>query len=110
MRQKIDKIRTSHAGALPRPSTLPGREAKDYQVSTSELRAAVAEAVRQQTERGIGIVGDGEFGKSNFLYYIRHRLSGFSERALEADEEHPNDGGGRRDLARFPGYFQSRGG
>jgi 5-methyltetrahydropteroyltriglutamate--homocysteine methyltransferase len=110
MRQEIDKIPTSHAGALPRPSTLPGRDAKDYKISTSELGAAVAQVVMQQSERGIRIVGDGEFGKSNFLYYVRHRLSGFSERELKEDEEHPNDAGGRRDLIRFPGYFQSRGG
>ena len=110
MRRSIDKVLTSHAGALPRPATLPGREAKDYKVSAADLSAAVADAVRRQVEQGIAIVGDGEFGKSNFLYYVRHRLSGFSERELEEDEEHPSDAGGRRDLTRFPGYFQARGG
>jgi 5-methyltetrahydropteroyltriglutamate--homocysteine methyltransferase len=74
------------------------------------LAAAVLEVVRKQAKHGIDIVGDGEFGKSNFLYYVRHRFTGFDERPLRANEPHPNDGSGRRDLTLFPSYFADRGG
>ncbi len=105
-----DRILTSHVGALPRPTNLPGREASDYSVSHNDLTAAVLDIVKKQTEQGVSIVGDGEFGKSNFLYYVRHRFSGFVDRPLNPGEAHPNDSGGLRDLARFPSYFKARGG
>jgi len=103
-------IATSHVGALPRPATLPGRGAKEYTVDADELSATVSAVVAKQVDLGISIVGDGEFGKSNFLYYVRHRFSGFDERPLRDGERDPSDAGGRRDLTMFPVYFNDRGG
>ena len=110
MLRSTDRLLTSHVGALPRPANLPGRDAKDYSIPEAELAATVLEVVRKQAEHGVSIVGDGEFGKSNFLYYVRHQFSGFEERSLHPGEAHPNDAGGLRDLRRFPAYFAARGG
>jgi len=103
-------ILTSHVGALPRPAILPGREAKQYAVAEADLASAVTDVVKRQAKSGIHILGDGEFGKSNFLYYVRHRFAGFAERSLRPSERDPGDSGGRRDLKLFPAYFGERGG
>ena len=110
MQKSCDEILTSHAGALPRPKILPGREAKQYTVEESELASAVSDVVKKQAKAGVHILGDGEFGKSNFLYYVRHRYTGFAERFLKREERDPSDAGGRRDVALFPSYFGERGG
>jgi len=110
MLRSTERILTSHVGALPRPAHLPGRAAEAYSVPKTELADTVQAVVAKQVEHGVDVVGDGEFGKSNFLYYVRHRLEGFAVRDLKPGERHPNDAGGRRDLALFPSYFGDRGG
>jgi 5-methyltetrahydropteroyltriglutamate--homocysteine methyltransferase len=71
MRQSRDQILTSHAGSLPRPEALiDANRARESGMATDErrfqdqLRTSVAEVVRLQTQAGIAIPGDGEFGKS----------------------------------------------
>jgi len=71
MKASRDRILTSHAGSLPRPDELieayRAREAEgagDDAGFPARLRAAVADVVRRQTDLGISIPGDGEFGKS----------------------------------------------
>jgi len=71
MKASRDRILTSHAGSLPRPDDLieanRAREAEgigDDAGFPARLRAAVADVVRHQTDLGISIPGDGEFGKS----------------------------------------------
>ena len=71
MRSSTDRILTSHAGSLPRPDDLieanrarasgQGVEEARFQ---AQLRTAVADVVRRQTELGIDLPGDGEYGKS----------------------------------------------
>jgi len=71
MRSSTDRILTSHAGSLPRPDDLieanrarassEGVEEARFQ---AQLRTAVADVVRRQTELGIDLPGDGEYGKS----------------------------------------------
>ncbi|HXC11642.1 MAG TPA: cobalamin-independent methionine synthase II family protein [Stellaceae bacterium] len=70
MRTSSDHILTSHAGSLPRPDALIAAnrahetgDAVDERHYEETLRAAVAEVVRHQKERGVDIPGDGEFGK-----------------------------------------------
>jgi 5-methyltetrahydropteroyltriglutamate--homocysteine methyltransferase len=77
MRASIDRILTSHVGSLPRPDTLieanrarEAGEAIDEAAFQHTLRAAVGEVVRRQSELGIDVPGDGEFGKS-----VVHRVS-----------------------------------
>jgi 5-methyltetrahydropteroyltriglutamate--homocysteine methyltransferase len=64
-----DRIRTSHAGSLPRPQdlaeiNLARSEGKDTDEAAYEeqLAAAVADVVARQRELGIDIVNDGEYG------------------------------------------------
>ena len=38
---------------------------------------AVRDAVSKQLEVGLDVINDGEYGKTNFLNYVRERLSGF---------------------------------
>ena len=71
MKTSGDRILTSHAGSLPRPDDLieanRAREsggAADEAEFQARLRAGVTEVVRRQTEIGVAIPGDGEFGKA----------------------------------------------
>jgi 5-methyltetrahydropteroyltriglutamate--homocysteine methyltransferase len=71
MRHSRDRILTSHAGSLPRPDdlieanrALESADARDERRVQAQLRAAVADVVRRQTDLGISVPGDGEFGKS----------------------------------------------
>jgi 5-methyltetrahydropteroyltriglutamate--homocysteine methyltransferase len=71
MKTSGDRILTSHAGSLPRPDDLieanRAREsggAADEAGFQARLRAGVTEVVRRQTEIGVAIPGDGEFGKA----------------------------------------------
>src|ERR1700736_5298363 len=106
-----DRILTTHAGSLPRPSDLRemvvARTRGDgYDAAALERRlsSAVAEVVRQQQACGLDIVNDGELSKFNFTDYVRERIAGYEAR--------PNSGRRRlsmtaRDERRFPGYFEA---
>jgi len=110
MRRSIQRIITSHVGALPRPAGLPGLLPSKPDVPKVDVDTAVEDIVRMQRSHGVDVVGDGEFGKLGFLHYVRDRLSGMTERALRPGEEHPTAAVARRDLEAFPGYFAARGG
>ena len=91
MRNSSDRILTTHVGSLPRPDDLieanrsrEAGEACDETGYQHKLRVAVAQVVQRQSELGIDVPGDGEFGKSmghrvNFgawMSYAYHRLGG----------------------------------
>jgi 5-methyltetrahydropteroyltriglutamate--homocysteine methyltransferase len=71
MRDSRDRIITSHAGSLPRPDALiaanqtrqSGSDATEKQFQ-QQLQAAVVDVVRRQTDLGVDVPGDGEYGKS----------------------------------------------
>ena len=79
MKNSKARILTTHVGSLPRPAELvpmlfrPPANADTFNV---HVRAAVAEAVRQQVAAGIDIISDGEQGKPGFHLYALARLSG----------------------------------
>ncbi|MEP7312594.1 MAG: cobalamin-independent methionine synthase II family protein [Pseudomonadota bacterium] len=84
-----NRILTSHVGSLVRPPSfttvlrerLAGRLVANFDEA---LRDAVIEVVRRQTEIGIDIVSDGEFGKGiGWEQYVLERMSGFSELELQ---------------------------
>jgi len=110
MKRSIDRILTSHVGALPRPPGLPGFGPLAEDTPPINPRVAVAQVVSRQLQHGVDIVGDGEFGKIGFLHYVSDRLSGMTKRELREGEEHPTISVGRRDTKAFPGYFGDRGG
>lgn len=71
MRHSRDHILTSHAGSLPRPESLieanrlrQSGGGVDEAAFQAHLRSAVGELVRRQTELGIDVPGDGEYGKA----------------------------------------------
>ncbi|MCI0864856.1 MAG: hypothetical protein J4N69_11500, partial [Chloroflexi bacterium] len=71
MKRSTDRILTTHAGSLPRPSGLRDviksyldGEPYDESEMTSQVRSAVSEVVRQQADAGVDIVSDGEQSKT----------------------------------------------
>jgi 5-methyltetrahydropteroyltriglutamate--homocysteine methyltransferase len=98
MRRSVDRILTTHAGSLPRPTDL--RELWSKQTSGPQaaatlqerLRSAVSEVVLAQMKAGIDTPNDGEFGKpmraasdrGAWGNYIFERLSGFGPTPPEA--------------------------
>jgi len=83
MKHSTERILTTHAGSLPRPPDLlnliqgEGAKALDQTANAARLRAAVGEVVRKQTELGIDVIDDGEYGKPSFVSYINERLGGY---------------------------------
>jgi 5-methyltetrahydropteroyltriglutamate--homocysteine methyltransferase len=71
MRNSSGRIRTSHAGSLPRPEDLIALNRARTQADFADeaafqerLRTAVTDVVARQHELGIDIPGDGEYGKA----------------------------------------------
>ena len=114
MKRSTDRIRTMHAGSLPRPADLRAMlnekatgKSVDAQAFEQRVASAVAEVVQKQIESGMDSVNDGELSKPNFTNYARTRLSGFEVRAMDADAKLPQDISAR-DQQKFPGYFENR--
>jgi|KBSSwiStaDraftv2_1062776.scaffolds.fasta_scaffold08536_2 5-methyltetrahydropteroyltriglutamate--homocysteine methyltransferase len=108
MNRSSQCILTTHTGSLPRPLSLvellfakdAGRVYDPVELDR-EIKAAVAEAVRKQTEAGVAVINDGEQGKTNFYVYRYQRLSGF--------ELQPAPAGGppmASEAADFPEFYQ----
>ena len=66
MKRSIDRILTTHVGSLPRPNDLVELYRDDAPESKllPRLRSAIADVVRRQSDCGIDVVNDGEFGKA----------------------------------------------
>jgi 5-methyltetrahydropteroyltriglutamate--homocysteine methyltransferase len=74
------RILTTHVGALQRP---PEAEAALLgETDGAALAAAVRDVVRRQTEIGLDLVDDGEFGKSIWQLYAAERLGGVELREV----------------------------
>jgi 5-methyltetrahydropteroyltriglutamate--homocysteine methyltransferase len=88
------RIRTTHAGSLPRPDDLAdmiwkrmdGADVDDAALE-ERLDSAVAEVVQKQREAGIDVVSDGELSKTGFSTYVGDRFTGFEGRSeFQADD------------------------
>src|SRR5215469_16781216 len=105
MQRSIDRILTTHVGALQRPPGLSkaltehGEWAPDV---LPELRAAVAEVVARQERVGIDVVDDGEFGKTLWMWYVRDRMDGIEGRERSQSDAPLVTG---RDRNQFPGFY-----
>jgi 5-methyltetrahydropteroyltriglutamate--homocysteine methyltransferase len=93
MMRSTDRIKTTHAGALPRPDDL--RQAivgpdRVVRIETAEqkarLKSAVADVVKKQAEIGLDSVNDGEFSKSSFNTYLTDRVAGYELREMTAED------------------------
>jgi 5-methyltetrahydropteroyltriglutamate--homocysteine methyltransferase len=118
MKRSTDAILTTHVGRLQRPDTitekLVGRyagKAVDQAALDAELKASVAEVVRQQADAGIRVVNDGEFGRISWLIYAHERLSGFEQRPVELKYATAIlKGKDREEFADYYSEFATRGG
>ena len=104
MKRSTRRILTTHTGSLPRPPELlealvrrDRGEAVDEQALAAQVRAAVADSVRRQTQAGVAVVNDGEVGKIGYATYVTQRLEGFGG---EADPPGPPT-----DMLEFPEYL-----
>ena len=115
------RVLTTHAGALPRPDDLLALNAERAgafpEIHRHRLRGAVQDVVSLQTQLGIDIVNDGEFGKAMrtrldygaWISYVLERFTGFAD-----GESADPDGRGRPSGRPFdqptikPGSFQKR--
>jgi 5-methyltetrahydropteroyltriglutamate--homocysteine methyltransferase len=79
MKRSIEKILTTHAGSLPRPTSLleAMRRTDDVESLKSRISAAVREIVAEQTASGVDVVSDGEISKPSYVSYVAERLTGF---------------------------------
>jgi 5-methyltetrahydropteroyltriglutamate--homocysteine methyltransferase len=109
MKRSTDRILTTHAGSLPRPDDLAPLirrkaqgEAVDEAEFTAKVTAAVADAVRRQTDAGIDIVSDGEMGRVGFIPYVNERLAGIEP---SPTVEPANYWGLSREYRAFPEFY-----
>ena len=109
MKRSTDRILTTHAGSLPRPADLLAMgeamqdgEPVDAAAYEARLAQAVDIVVREQAERGIDIVDDGEFGKPGFVAYVDERLSGFE---VDPNRAGRNPWARSREAQSFPDYY-----
>ena len=91
MKRSAQRILTTHVGSLMRPPSIieytqalrEGKEVDERKFSTT-LRTEVANVVREQSDHGVDVVSDGEFGKFMWTGYSFDRMSGFVSREAPA--------------------------
>ncbi len=111
MKRSDTRILTTHVGSLIRPQALQeflrakqGCKPYDEAAYKTCLTDSVAEVVRRQTQAGIDVISDGEFGKSiSWAQYALTRLSGFERRPIKSDAANPFKRGA--DRARFAEFY-----
>ena len=130
MRRSESRILTTHAGALPRPDdllTLNAQLPSDPELTHAHrlrLRSAVQEVVARQTQIGIDVINDGEYGKAMrarldygaWISYVIERFTGFEDTggvdvgdpfrgAPPDDALKPGSHKNRRDRHAFPDVY-----
>jgi 5-methyltetrahydropteroyltriglutamate--homocysteine methyltransferase len=111
MKRSATRILTTHVGSLIRPHALQeflrARQAgKPYDESGYQkcLADSVANVVREQTQAGIDVISDGEFGKSiSWAQYALERLSGFEGRPIRQESVNPFKRGA--DRTKFSDFY-----
>src|SRR5262245_50281040 len=94
MKRSTDRILTSHVGSLIRPPELleflSAKQAGkpfDKKAYDACLARTVARVVQDQSDAGVDVVSDGEFGKAiSWSQYALERLSGFERRPVPAGQ------------------------
>ena len=118
MKRSEDRILTTHVGSLIRPHALQeflrARQAGrpyDQAAYDKTLADSVGEVVRRQTEAGIDVVSDGEFGKSiSWSQYALERLAGFERRPVKPEANPFRRGADRERFAEFYAELDARDG
>ena len=111
MKHSTERILTTHVGSLIRPQEIKdhllAKISGDYDADGhgAALSRTVAGIVRQQSDTGIDVVSDGEFGKGiSWSKYMIGRLSGVERRALSKDAADPYAAG--EDRQRFAAFYK----
>ena len=109
----VDRIRTTHAGALPRSPELTAMvraksEGRPYDPAEYERRLGqeVTAIVRRQAALGLDGVNDGELSKTSFLHYSMERIAGFEIQEYRPGGPQPLSIAAR-DLTKFREYFEA---
>jgi len=77
MRRSMDRILTTHVGALPGPEDVWNNP----EVSDTRLREAVAAVISFQKAAGVDLINEGELTKgANWVTFVNSRLTGFEAR------------------------------
>jgi 5-methyltetrahydropteroyltriglutamate--homocysteine methyltransferase len=122
MPRSKDRIRTTHAGTLPKSPELAamvaakathapgfgppgGANPVSDEVFARRLRQEVADTVRRQAEYSIDSVNDGEMSKVTFQHYCFERIAGFETRDWKPGLPVPLSIA-IRDLKNFREYFE----
>lgn len=116
MQRSTDRILTTHVGSLIRPPELQDfLRAKQKGTGFDEaaydrcLVDSVAAVVRHQSDVGIDVVSDGEFGKAiSWSQYVLERLSGFERRPFKAGANTFQRGADREKFAEFYAEMDAR--
>ena len=106
MQRSETSFLTTHTGSLIRPAALISEPGPDAGAAARaayerELTAQVAGVVARQSQAGLSVVNDGEFGKSSWAAYALGRVSGFE---IREDQLVPLHWLGR-DRERFKEFF-----
>ena len=106
MQRSAGSFLTTHTGSLIRPGALVDEPSPDADLATRgayerELTAAVADVVARQSDTGLSVVNDGEYGKSSWAAYALARVTGYE---IRQDQLKPLDWLGR-DRERFREFF-----
>jgi len=112
MAEKSNRIRVTHAGALPRSGELAQlvwakAEHRPYDAAelSRRLHSELAEIVGRQVEIGIDSINDGELSKTSFTQYCASRLSGFEMHPYQPGKDPEPLNIGARDIRKFREYF-----
>ena len=110
MKRSSDRIVTTHVGSLVRPDDLVSMvqarvngEPHDAAALNARIKETVTAIVKRQSEVGIDVINDGEFGKPSFLHYINERLDGFAPGKARAPG---NPFAGSREFKSFPAFYE----
>jgi 5-methyltetrahydropteroyltriglutamate--homocysteine methyltransferase len=120
MKRSVSRILTTHVGSLPRPNDLLELYRDDAPDSTllPRLQSAIADVVRRQTDCGVDVVNDGEFGKAMrravdygaWWSYVYDRLAGFELRQAVAERGRGAWTFGSKERKEFAEFYAEDGG
>jgi 5-methyltetrahydropteroyltriglutamate--homocysteine methyltransferase len=107
-----NRIRVTHAGALPRSPELAklvwakgdGRP-YDHEELTRRLNDEFAETIRRQVDIGIDSINDGELSKTSFTQYCANRMTGYEVHPYDPSRDPEPLSIGARDIRKFREYF-----
>jgi len=92
---KMDKIKTTHVGSLPRSNELSNllfkkdkKEKIDMNNFDEIVKRDVKKIVDKQINLGIDFISDGEMSKISYATYVKDRIDGFSG---ESERKAPQD-------------------